>query len=78
MGIRVRVLGVGPCCLVGFLVMAESELQQGEACYYKKDHVDVDVDVDDKTAFHSDKDLSYIVRFFLVFRVLIMIFFVTG
>lgn len=51
-GIRVRVLGVGPCCLVGFLVMAESELQQGEACYYKKDHVDVD----DKTTFHSDKD----------------------
>lgn len=65
MRIRVRVLGVGLCCLVGFLVMAESELEEGEACYYKEDHVNVDVD--DKTTFQPDKDLSYIVRIFCLF-----------
>ncbi|KAL8121590.1 cysteine-tryptophan domain-containing zinc finger protein 3-like [Apium graveolens] len=38
--------------------MAESELHQGQACYDNKDHDDVDVD--DKTTFYPDKDLSYI------------------
>lgn len=55
--------------------MAESELEEGEACCYKEDHVDVD----DKTTFDPD-NLSYIVRIFLlfrfVFRVLIMMFLV--
>ncbi|KAK1390481.1 CW-type domain-containing protein [Heracleum sosnowskyi] len=36
--------------------MAESELEEGEACYYKEDHADAD----DKTTFDPDKDLSYI------------------
>lgn len=59
-GVRVRVLGLegtSSWCLMGLKMEENSELEEGEACYY----------MDDDENINPDIDLSYIVRMYFCF-----------